>query len=103
MQEGQEVRQKNEGKWLFSLQDSTDGSAVELDVEIGRYMDTSLVRADVQPLLVRLLIKVWHASTASSGFLDYGETSPTTANAQPQASPYGTCTHVARCPWHPLL
>ena len=58
MQEGEEVRQKNEGKWSFGLQDSIDGSAVELDVEIGRYMDTSLVRADVQPFFVRLLIKV---------------------------------------------
>lgn len=58
MQEGEEVRQKNEGKWWFTLQDSIDGSAVQLDVEIGRYMDTSLVRADVQPSFVRLLIKV---------------------------------------------
>ena len=59
MQEGEEIRQKNEGKWWFTFQDSVDGSAVELDVEIGRYMDTSLVRADVQPSFVRLLIKVW--------------------------------------------
>ena len=59
MQEGEEVRQKNEGKWSFSLRDSIDNSAVELDVEIGRYMDTSLVRADVQPCFVRLLVKVW--------------------------------------------
>lgn len=63
MQEGEEVRQKNEGKWWFKLQDSIDGSAVQLDVEIGRYMDTSLVRADVQPSFVRLLIKVWHGRT----------------------------------------
>lgn len=58
MQDGEEVRQKNEGKWAFNLQDSPDGSAIELDVEIGRYMDTSLVKADVQPSFVRLLIKV---------------------------------------------
>ena len=58
MQEGDEVRQKNEGKWDFRLQDSADGMAIELDVEIGRYMDTSLVKADVQPAFVRLLIKV---------------------------------------------
>lgn len=59
MQEGEEVRQKNEGKWSFSLHDSIDNSAIELDVEIGRYMDTSLVQADVQPSFVRLLVKVW--------------------------------------------
>lgn len=58
VQEGEDMRQKNEGKWEFTLQDSACGAAVELDVEIGRYMDTSLVKADVQPLFVRLLIKV---------------------------------------------
>lgn len=58
VQEGEDIRQKNEGKWEFTLQDSVNGVAVELDVEIGRYMDTSLVKADVQPLFVRLLIKV---------------------------------------------
>lgn len=57
IQEGEDIRQKNEGKWEFTLQDSANGAAVELDVEIGRYMDTSLVKADVQPLFVRLLIK----------------------------------------------
>ncbi|KAL0041418.1 hypothetical protein WJX79_002533 [Trebouxia sp. C0005] len=57
IQEGEDMRQKNEGKWEFTLQDSACGAAVELDVEIGRYMDTSLVKADVQPLFVRLLIK----------------------------------------------
>ena len=59
MQEGAELRQKNEGKWEFTLQDSANGTAVELDVQIGRYMDTSLVKADVQPSFVRLLIKVF--------------------------------------------
>ncbi len=29
-----------------------------LDVAVGRYLDSSLIRADVQPGLVRLLIKV---------------------------------------------
>lgn len=69
MQEGEEVCQKNEGKWSFGLQDSIEGSAVELDVEIGRYMDISLVRADVQPLFVRLLIKVWACLRTSQALL----------------------------------
>lgn len=59
------MRQKNEGKWDFTLQDSGNGSAVELDVEIGRYMDTSLVKADVQPSFVRLLIKVQHCDACN--------------------------------------
>lgn len=69
MQEDEEVRQKNEGKWWFTLQDSIDGSAVELDVKIGRYMDTSLVRADVQPSFVRLLIKVRHGHNIAGNSL----------------------------------
>ena len=58
MQDGEEVRQKNEGRWDFTLQETQDGAAVELDVAIGKYMDSSLVKADVQPTYVRLLIKV---------------------------------------------
>ena len=42
-QDGELARQCNEGKWDFKL--------LEAD-------DTSLIRADVQPWLVRLLIKV---------------------------------------------
>jgi protein TilB len=49
--------QKNEGGWEFSLEESVDGRAIELDVAIGRFLDSSLVKADVQPRTVRLLIK----------------------------------------------
>ena len=31
--------------------------SVVLDVPVGRYLDTSLIKADVQPTYVRLLIK----------------------------------------------
>ena len=55
-QDTQVHRQCNEGKWEYSLQE--DGDAVVLDVAVGRYLDSSLIRADVQPGLVRLLIKV---------------------------------------------
>ena len=56
LQDSQLHRQCNEGKWEFSLQE--DGDVVVLDVAVGRYLDSSLIRADVQPGLVRLLIKV---------------------------------------------
>ena len=56
LQDSQLQRQCNEGKWEFSLQG--DGDVVVLDVAVGRYLDSSLIRADVQPGLVRLLIKV---------------------------------------------
>jgi len=36
---------------------SDDGKAVLLDVDIGRYIDVSLVDVDVQPKLVRMLCK----------------------------------------------
>ena len=63
-QEVEEIRQKNEGRWEFTLHESQDGACIELDVEIGRYMDTSLVKADVQPSFVRLLIKVDQQSSS---------------------------------------
>lgn len=34
-----------------------DEKAIVLEVDVGRFMDTSLIKADVQPLFVRLLIK----------------------------------------------
>lgn len=52
------VLQCNEGQWDFSLQDSDDGSHIILDVAIGKYLDSSLISADIQPHVARLLIKV---------------------------------------------
>ena len=49
--------QKNEGQWQFSLDDSSDGRSIEFAVAVCRYLDTSLIRADVQPRFVRLLIQ----------------------------------------------
>eukprot|EP00887_Chlorella_sp_A99_P007514 scaffold2.g7514.t1 len=57
LQEGEPLRQWNEGHWEFSLDESADGGAVVLEVDVGRYLDTSLIEADVQPTAVRLLIK----------------------------------------------
>ena len=58
LQEGDRVMQKNEGQWQFSLDESSDGRSIELAISICRYLDTSLIRADVQPQIVRLLIQV---------------------------------------------
>ena len=52
------VLQCNEGHWDFSLQDSDAGSHIILDVAIGKYLDSSLISADIQPHVARLLIKV---------------------------------------------
>lgn len=45
------------GKWDFTLQESADGRALQLDVAFGRYLDTSAIQADVQPSYVRLLAR----------------------------------------------
>lgn len=58
LQEGVPLFQKNEGRWEFTLEESKDGKDIELDVAVGRFLDSSLIKADVQPLYVRLLIKV---------------------------------------------
>ena len=57
VQEGDRVMQKNEGQWQFSLDDSSDGRSIEFAVAVCRYLDTSLIRADVQPRFIRLLIQ----------------------------------------------
>ena len=65
MQDGERVMQKNEGGWEFSLEESVDARVLELDVAVGRFLDTSLIKADVQPLFVRLLIKASSAVPAA--------------------------------------
>lgn len=41
----------------YCVQESDDGSEITLEVKVGKYMDTSLIKADVQPHYIRLLIK----------------------------------------------
>ncbi|KAI3425988.1 hypothetical protein D9Q98_007956 [Chlorella vulgaris] len=55
--EGEPILQKNEGKWEYRLEESSDGRSIQLDVAMGRYLDTSAIQADVQPFFVRLLAK----------------------------------------------
>ena len=51
------MMQKNEGQWQFSLDESSNGHSIELTIAVCRYLDTSLIQADVQPQVVRLLIQ----------------------------------------------
>lgn len=44
-------------RWEFKLEESDCGTKIVLDVAAGKYLDTSLIDVDVQPLLVRVLIK----------------------------------------------
>jgi len=56
LQAGERIVQKNEGKWAFTLREV--GSAVVLDVDLGRGVLTSEIRGEVHPGLVRMLVKV---------------------------------------------
>ncbi len=49
--------QKNEGNTSYTLEESADGTAVVLTVAVGRFLDTADVLVDVQPRLVRCIIR----------------------------------------------
>lgn len=49
--------QKNECAQQYTLADSADGGAIVLEVAVGRYLDTAEIKVDVQPLLVRCLVR----------------------------------------------
>lgn len=36
--------QKNEGEWEFTLDEDDSGKAIVLEVQLGMYMDTTLVK-----------------------------------------------------------
>ena len=46
-----------QGKYDFVMEESEDGRAVVLDIALPKFLDTSLVKVDVQPTYIRLLIK----------------------------------------------
>ncbi|TNV78519.1 hypothetical protein FGO68_gene2184 [Halteria grandinella] len=52
-----EIRQCNEGKYEWLFGESEDKTSVTLDVFLPKFMDTSLVTVDLNPLYVRMDIK----------------------------------------------
>lgn len=58
--------QKNEGGWAFTLSDGDEGGsrAVTLRVQLGKLVDTSLIKTDVQPTFIRLMIKARHPQSS---------------------------------------
>lgn len=44
-------------RWEIKLDESDCGTKIILDVAISKFLDTSLIDIDVQPLLIRVLIK----------------------------------------------
>jgi protein TilB len=53
----EKVRQCNEGGFEFRLDENPGGDAIVLDVRVGKFVDTSLVDADVHPRVCRVLCK----------------------------------------------
>ena len=92
------VLNKNEGRWDFTLEDvgpSRDhprGSIV-LDVAVGKFLDTSLIEADVQPAFVRLLIKVGRKSEQRTDRVQRATPHPP-GLSPPSSTPARTHTHT---------
>jgi len=49
-QDGERIFQKNEGQWDFSLQEDDAGLHLELSVDVGKFLDTSLIRVRTSPI-----------------------------------------------------
>jgi len=56
-EDGSRIFQKNEGQWDYTLDESDDGKDLVLDIAVGKYLATELIKSDVRPEVVRLLIK----------------------------------------------
>jgi len=52
-----QLRQCNEGKYEFKFSENPERTCVVLEVQIPKFMSTSLVKVDMQPTYVRLDVK----------------------------------------------
>jgi protein TilB len=52
-----EIRQCNEAKYDFKLDDWSDPACIVLEVQVPKYLDTSLLDVDVNPKYIRCVIK----------------------------------------------
>ena len=51
------VRQCNEGKWEFTLDDTSRQGYIILDIAVQRHLDSSLIDVDVHPTYISIIIK----------------------------------------------
>lgn len=51
------VRQLNEGRWQFSLDDEDGHGNMELRLQLSRFLDSSLINTEVHPFYVSAIIK----------------------------------------------
>ena len=52
-----EIKQKNEGGWGFNWDEESLPGSVILNVELAKYLDSSLVDVDIHPTYVSIIIK----------------------------------------------
>lgn len=52
-----DIRQCNEGKWDFNIDDSTDPTKIVFELSVPKYLDTTQLDVDVNPLYVRVVVK----------------------------------------------
>lgn len=52
-----QIRQCNEGKWDFNMDDSTEHGKVIFELGVPKYLETSQLDVDVNPLYVRVVVR----------------------------------------------
>lgn len=52
-----EIRQCNEGKYDFNFDETTDPTRIVFELAVPKYLDTSALDVDVNPLYVRVVVK----------------------------------------------
>lgn len=57
LEEEGRIRQCNEGKWVFSFDETGKHGSVVLDVSVPKFLDSSLIDVDVHPNYVSIVIK----------------------------------------------
>ena len=52
-----EIKQKNEGGWSFRWDEESQPGHVLLEVDIARFLDSSLIDVDVHPSYISMIVK----------------------------------------------
>jgi hypothetical protein len=65
-----DVRQKNEGNFVFSWDEEGTPGSIVLEVRLPKHMDSSLIDVDVHPTYVSVVVK-GKVSDSDDAFMDY--------------------------------
>jgi hypothetical protein len=64
-----DIKQKNEGGWTFRWDEESKPGYVLLEVEVSRFLDSSLIDVDIHPTYVSAVIKSKVGTTTCAGFV----------------------------------